>query len=250
MLEVRNVTKKFIKKNKNNQVEEFKADDNISFTAKEGEVVGIIGPNGAGKTTLLRMIAGIMEPTSGEVLIDNKTHQEDMIGIKKKIAFLSGNTKLYKDISPYELLEMAGNYYEVDEKTLEKRIKDIVKKFNMSSFLNQKISTLSTGQYQRTSIARCLVHNPDYYILDETTSGLDVISSKSILDFIKEVKKENKCIIYSTHYMEEAENICDKIVMINKGKVIAQGTPTEICKNTKTTNLRDSFFTLIGDNYE
>lgn len=161
MLEVRNVTKKFIKKNKNNQVEEFKADDNISFTAKEGEVVGIIGPNGAGKTTLLRMIAGIMEPTSGEVLIDNKTHQEDMIGIKKKIAFLSGNTKLYKDISPYELLEMAGNYYEVDEKTLEKRIKDIVKKFNMSSFLNQKISTLSTGQYQRTSIARCLVHNPD-----------------------------------------------------------------------------------------
>lgn len=250
MLEVKNVTKKFTKKNKNNQVEEFKANDNISFTAKEGEVVGIIGPNGAGKTTLLRMIAGIMEPTSGEVLIDNKTHQEDMIGIKKKIAFLSGNTKLYKDISPYELLEMAGNYYEVDEKTLEKRIKDIVKKFNMSSFLNQKISTLSTGQYQRTSIARCLVHNPDYYILDEATSGLDVISSKSILDFIKEVKKENKCIIYSTHYMEEAENICDKIVMINKGKVIAQGTPTEICKNTKTTNLRDSFFTLIGDNYE
>lgn len=250
MLEVKNVTKKFVKKNKNNQSEEFLADNNISFTAKEGEVVGIIGPNGAGKTTLLRMIAGIMEPTSGEVIIDNKTHQEDMIGIKKKIAFLSGNTKLYKDISPYELLEMTGSYYEVDKKTLEKRIKAIVKKFNMESFLHQKIATLSTGQYQRTSIARCLVHNPEYYILDEATSGLDVISSKSILDFIKEVKEENKCIIYSTHYMEEAENICDKIVMINKGKVIAQGTPTEICKKTKTTNLRDSFFALIGDKYE
>lgn len=250
MLEVRNVTKKFVKKNKNNQSEEFLADNNISFTAKEGEVVGIIGPNGAGKTTLLRIIAGIMEPTSGEVLIDSKTHQEDMIGIKKKLAFLSGNTKLYKDISPYELLEMTGSYYEVDKKTLEKRIKAIVKKFNMESFLHQKIATLSTGQYQRTSIARCLVHNPEYYILDEATSGLDVISSKSILDFIKEVKEENKCIIYSTHYMEEAENICDKIVMINKGKVIAQGTPTEICKKTKTTNLRDSFFALIGDKYE
>ena len=250
MLEVRNVTKKFVKKNKNNQSEEFLADNDISFTAKEGEVVGIIGPNGAGKTTLLRMIAGIMEPTSGEVLIDSNTHQEDMIGIKKKIAFLSGNTKLYKDISPYELLEMTGSYYEVDKKTLEKRIKAIVKKFNMESFLHQKIATLSTGQYQRTSIARCLVHNPEYYILDEATSGLDVISSKSILDFIKEVKEENKCIIYSTHYMEEAENICDKIVMINKGKVIAQGTPTEICKKTKTTNLRDSFFALIGDKYE
>ena len=250
MLEVRNVTKKFVKKNKNTQSEEFLADNDISFTAKEGEVVGIIGPNGAGKTTLLRMIAGIMEPTSGEVLIDSKTHQEDMIGIKKKIAFLSGNTKLYKDISPYELLEMTGSYYEVDKKTLEKRIKAIVKKFNMESCLHQKIATLSTGQYQRTSIARCLVHNPEYYILDEATSGLDVISSKSILDFIKEVKEENKCIIYSTHYMEEAENICDKIVMINKGKVIAQGTPTEICKKTKTTNLRDSFFALIGDKHE
>lgn len=250
MLEVKNITKKFQKKNKNNQIEEFLADNNISFTAEPGEVVGIIGPNGAGKTTLLRMIAGIMEPTSGEILIDNKTHQEDMIGIKKKIAFLSGNTKLYKDISPYELLEMTGNYYEVDEKTLEKRIKEIVKKFNMSSFLNQKISTLSTGQYQRTSIARCLVHNPSYYIFDEATSGLDVISSKSILDFIKESKKDNKCIIYSTHYMEEAENICDKIIMINKGKIIAQGTPTEICKKTKTSNLRDSFFALIGDKYE
>ena len=250
MIEVKNVSKEFTKKISPKETIKFLADNNISFTAKEGEVVGIIGPNGAGKTTLLRMIAGIMEPTSGEVLIDSKTHQEDMIGIKKKIAFLSGNTKLYKDISPYELLEMTGSYYEVDKKTLEKRIKAIVKKFNMESFLHQKIATLSTGQYQRTSIARCLVHNPEYYILDEATSGLDVISSKSILDFIKEVKEENKCIIYSTHYMEEAENICDKIVMINKGKVIAQGTPTEICKKTKTTNLRDSFFALIGDKYE
>ena len=159
-------------------------------------------------------------------------------------------TKLYKDISPYELLKMCGEYYGIENSLLEKRLKEIIKRFDMKNFAHQRIDTLSTGQYQRTSIARCLVHDPKYYILDEPTSGLDVISSKVILDFIKEEKKNNKCILYSTHYMEEAENICDKIIMINKGQIIATGTPKEIKKNTKTTNLRDSFFELIGGNHE
>ena len=120
----------------------------------------------------------------------------------------------------------------------------------MKSFQHQKIDTLSTGQYQRTGISRCLVHDPKYYILDEPTSGLDVISSKVIIDFVKEAKSLGKTILYSTHYMEEAENICDKIVMINKGKVITIGTPDEIKEKTKTTNLRDSFFALVGGNHE
>ena len=145
---------------------------------------------------------------------------------------------------------MCGSYYGVSKKELPKKIKEISKRFSLEPFLHQKISNLSTGQYQRVSIARCLVHNPKYYILDEATSGLDVISSKTILDFIKEEKANNKCVLYSTHYMEEAENICDRIIMINKGQVIATGTPEEICKKTKTTNLRDSFFALIGGKYE
>ena len=250
MLEVKNIYKQFEKKITQKETIKFYADNNISFTAKEGEVIGILGPNGAGKTTLLRMIAGIMEPTKGEIIIDNKTHKQDSIAIKKEIAFLTGNTKLYKDISPYELLKMCGEYYGIPKTELEKRIKEIIKRFDMTTFAHQRIDTLSTGQYQRTSIARCLVPNPKYYILDEPTSGLDVISSKVILDFIKEEKKNNKCVLYSTHYMEEAENICDKIIMINQGKVIAQGTPEEIKKKTKTTNLRDSFFELIGGEHE
>ena len=250
MLEVKNIKKKFEKKINKKKVISFYADNDISFNANTGEIVGILGPNGAGKTTLLRIIAGIMEPTSGTVKIDDETYKDNAINIKKKIAYLSGNTKLYKDISPYELLKMCGEYYEVPNNILEKRIKDITKKFDMTSFMHQKIENLSTGQYQRTSIARCLIHNPKYYILDEATSGLDIISSKVILDFIKEEKKNNKCIIYSTHYMEEAENICDKIIMINTGKIIATGTPKEIKKETKTTNLRDSFFKIVGDNNE
>lgn len=246
MLEVKNITKEFEKKISQKKTIKFLADDNISFEAKEGEVVGILGPNGAGKTTLLRMIAGIMSPTSGEVIVDGKLHKDKSIEIKKTLAFLTGNTKLYKDISPYELLKMCGEYYGISKDELENRINLIIKKFDMESFMHQRIDTLSTGQYQRTSIARCVVHDPKYYILDEPTSGLDVISSKVIIDFVKEAKNEGKTILYSTHYMEEAENICDKIVMINEGKVVIIGTPDEIRKKTKTTNLRDSFFALIG----
>ena len=161
--------------------------------------------------------------------------------------YMSAVKQLENDTCEFE---MCGNYYEVPKEELEKRIKEIVKKFDMDSFQHQKIENLSTGQYQRTSIARCLVHNPKYYILDEATSGLDVISSQVILDFIKEEKNNNKCILYSTHYMEEAENICDNIIMINKGHIIATGTPKEIKKQTKTTNLRDSFFKIIGGKNE
>ena len=118
----------------------------------------------------------------------------------------------------------------------------------MSSFKNQRIGNLSTGQTQRVGVARCIMHDPHNYILDEATSGLDIISSQVILDFIKEERTKGKCIIYSTHYMEEAENICDRVVLINKGKIVAIGTPKEIEQDTKTTNIRDAFFTLIGGN--
>lgn len=246
MLEVKNLKKKFIKYNSKRQKEEFYANNGISFKAKDGEIIGILGPNGAGKTTLLRMIAGILEPTSGTISFEKLNYLHNEIEIKKNIAYLSGNTKLYNTLSSYELLKMCGSIYGVEEDKLESRIKEISKKLNMDSFLYNRIENLSTGQTQRVNIARCLVHDPKYYILDEATSGLDIISSQIILDFIKEEKKRGKIILYSTHYMEEAENICDYVIMINKGKVIKEGTPNEIKKATKTTNLRDAFFTLIG----
>ena len=209
-----------------------------------------MGPNGAGKTTLLRMIAGILEPTSGSIAFDFMNYKDNEIEIKKSIAYLSGNTKIYNYLSTYELLEMCGDIYGVDRDVLEKRIKDISKRLEMDDFLYNRIENLSTGQTQRVNIARCLIHDPKYYILDEATSGLDIISSQIILDFIKEEKKKGKTILYSTHYMEEAENICDRVIMINKGVVIKEGTPDEVKKDTKTSNLRDAFFKLIGGKHE
>lgn len=246
MIEIKNVSKKFEKTDNKKKVIKFFADDDVSFEVKDGEILGLLGPNGAGKTTLLRMIAGIMKPTKGKVIIDDKTYDKNDIDIKKKIAFLSGNTKLYKDISPIELLELCGKYYGMNKELINKRIDEVVKRFSMESFKNQRIGNLSTGQAQRVGVARCVFHNPHYYILDEATSGLDIISSQVILDFIKEERKKGKCIIYSTHYMEEAENICDRVVLINKGKIIDIGTPKEIEKKTNTTNMRDAFFAFIG----
>ena len=187
-----------------------------------------------------------MEPTEGKVLIDNKDFKHNDIDIKKKLSFLSGNTKLYKDISCVELLKMCGLYYGMEKDEIDKRIIEVIKRFDMESFKGQRIGSLSTGQMQRVGVSRCVLHDPHYYILDEATSGLDIISSQVILDFIKEERKKGKCIIYSTHYMEEAENICDRVVLLNKGEVIAIGTPKEIEEQTNTTNIRDAFFKLIG----
>ena len=248
MIEVNKISKKFVKKINNKDSISFYADKDISFKLDEGMILGILGPNGAGKTTLLRMIAGIMTPTSGSIEIDGLRYENNGIKIKKKIAYLSGNTKLYKDISSIELLRMCGEYYDIDKNVLEERIKEIIKRFDMESFMHQKIDKLSTGQYQRVSIARCLVHDPDYYILDEATSGLDVISSQVIIEFIKNEKERGKGIIYSTHFMEEADSICDNIIMINKGSIIAEGSSSELMNKTKTDNLRDTFFRLVeGD---
>ena len=246
MIKIKEVSKEFEKSNEKGKKIKFYADKDISFEVRDGEILGLLGPNGAGKTTLLRMIAGIMKPTTGEILFDDKKILENEIEIKRNISFLSGNTKLYKDISCVELLKMCAAYYNMDKAIIDKRINEVVKRFDMESFKNQRIGSLSTGQCQRVGVARCVLHDPHYYILDEATSGLDIISSQIILDFIKEERDKGKCIIYSTHYMEEAENICNRVVLLNKGYVIANDTAKEIEKETKTTNIRDAFFSLIG----
>ena len=194
MLKVDNVKKKFIRYKNKKEKEEFYADNGITFEAHDGEIIGILGPNGAGKTTLLRMIAGILEPTEGSISFDNLNYKNNEIEIKKNIAYLSGNTKLYDTLSTYELLKMCSDIYSVPKDEAEKRIKEISKILNMERFLYNRIGNLSTGQTQKVNIARCLVHNPKYYILDEATTGLDIISSQIILDFMKEERKKGKRI--------------------------------------------------------
>lgn len=188
-----------------------------------------------------------MSPTEGEVLITDETGRKltKEIEIKRHIGYLSGNTKLYKRFSAREMLSLLGEIYGMTPQEAEGRIEEIVRILDLGAFVDNRIERLSTGQSQRVSIARCLLHSPQVYIFDEPTLGLDIISSRAIIDFMKQEKDQGKTVLYSTHYMEEAEFLCDRIVMIYQGQVIAKGTPEKLRAQTHTTNLRDTFLKLI-----
>lgn len=247
MIAAKNLTKQFVRTLKKGKKEEFYAVDHVSFAAKEGEILGILGPNGAGKTTLLRMLGSLMEPTSGQVFITDKDGTEitDKGSLKERIGYLSENTKLYGRFSVREMLGIFGELYGYSKEEITEKTQAICDLLSMEEFIDNRIEKLSTGQKQRTSIARCLIHSPQIYIFDEPTLGLDIISSKAIIDFMKQERKRGKTVLYSTHYMEEAEFMCDRIVMIDKGRIIATGTPQELKDETQTTNLRDAFFAYI-----
>lgn len=228
---------------------EFYAVKEVSLQVEEGEILGILGPNGAGKTTLLRMLGMLMKPTSGVVTVTDQTGNKlvDTLQIKKKIGYLSGNTKLYGRLSTRELLTMLGEVYQLDKDEIRERIEAIVSLLHLESFVDNRIEKLSTGQMQRASISRCLIHKPEIYIFDEPTLGLDILSSDAILKFMKQERERKKTVIYSTHYMEEAEFLCDRIIMIHKGILIANGTPIQLKQQTGTTNLRDTFLSIIEE---
>jgi sodium transport system ATP-binding protein len=247
LIQSKGLTKQFVRTLQKGKKEEFYAVDHISFEANQGEILGILGPNGAGKTTLLRMLGSLMEPTEGSVVITDNEGNEitDKTELKKHIGYLSENTKLYGRFTVRETLNLFGELYGFEREYIKEQVEKTCEVLGMESFIDNRVEKLSTGQKQRTSIARCLVHDPDIYIFDEPTLGLDIISSKSIIDFMKQEKKRGKSVLYSTHYMEEAEFLCDRIVMINKGTIIATGTPEELRKQTNTSNLRDAFFALV-----
>ena len=255
MLKADNLVKSFYKTEAKGKRVEFNAVDGISIMVEMGEILGILGPNGAGKTTLLRMLSGLMEPTSGEVCVTGKDGEvvKDTLEVKKSIGYLSGNTKLYGRMSVRELLKIFGTMYEIDEKVLDERIEKITEVLGMEEFVDNRIERLSTGQTQRASIARTIIHDPEIYIFDEPTLGLDIISSSAIIEFMKKEKERGKTVIYSTHYMEEAEYLCDRIVMLNKGKTICDASPEELKKQNDVSNMRDAFYRIIeseGISYE
>lgn len=248
MISVNNIKKKFYDK-KNG---DFYAVNDVSFDVEKGEIFGLLGPNGAGKTTLLRMVATIMEQNEGAISVNGFDTLKDPDGVKRSIGFLSGNTKLYKKLTPVETMRFFGQFYQIDKGEMERRINEIIDILDMESFKDRVVEKLSTGQVQKTSIARCMIHNPDIYILDEPTLGLDILTSRTIIDFIKSKKEEGKTVIFSTHYMEEADSLCDRIGLIHKGEIVACGTKEELQTLTGHESIRDIFLKYIdrGDDGE
>lgn len=250
MIKTENLSKIFWDKSKG----DFFAVKNVNLEINKGEIFGLLGPNGAGKTTLLRMLIGIIKPTEGEIYYNGVPLKGNEEYIKNKVSFLSENTKLYEKLSIDEILNYMGKLYEIPESLLADKKYELYTAFDMHDFKDKAIGKLSTGQKQKSSIARVMINNPDIYILDEPTLGLDVITSRNIIEFIKNEAKNGKTIIFSSHYMEEVESLCDRICLFHKGRVLDVGTLAEFKEKDYGNNLREIFLNHIdkleGERYE
>ena len=218
----------------------------VSLEVKPGEVFGLLGPNGAGKTTLLRMLGTMISPSSGRSWVNGVEVREAPNEVRRHIGFLSGNTKLYGRLTAEEVLRYFGRLYGLDDGHIRARTEELCAWLRMEDFLRRRIDTLSTGQTQRVSSARVLLHDPKVLILDEPTLGLDILTSASIIEFIREAKRRGHAIIYSTHYMTEAEQLCDRIGLMHEGRIRAMGSTADLYAQTATDNLHDAFLSVIG----
>jgi sodium transport system ATP-binding protein len=242
MIAVKNLIKVYRDKKRGNVV----AVDHVSFEAQAGEIFGLLGPNGAGKTTTLRMLATILQPSEGTAQIAGHDIVKEAQEARRQVGFLSGDMGLYHRLTPRELLTFFGRLSGLKEDRLGQRIDQLFSLFEMRQYADTKIDALSTGMRQKTALTRTLVHDPPIFILDEPTSGLDVPSAHVVEGFIRDAKEAGKCIVLSTHVMEEAEYLCDRIAVIHQGKIRALGTMDQLRTMTGKQRLREIFLELLG----
>lgn len=228
MIEIKNLAKKFAVENPKKLSELEKKDPrlkgryfhsvlDVSFKVNQGEVLGLLGPNGAGKTTTLRMLSTALQPNHGSVHINNVNVLDNPLIARKKIGFLSGSTGLYGRLTGRENIEYFGQLNGMSKLEIDSRISELSKMLEMETFLDRRSENYSTGMKQKTSIARAVVHNPEVVILDEPTTGLDIMATQTVLDFIRSLKGKNIPVIFSTHHLGEVEELCDRVTVIDKG---------------------------------
>lgn len=241
MIEVNNLRKVFFDKKRS----EVKAVNGINFHCRKGEIFGLLGPNGAGKTTTLRILATMLKPTAGEVSVNGYDVLKSAHQVRESIGFLSGETGLYDRFTPRETILFFGRINNLPDEEIKGRMEEIFQVLDMKSFQEVRVDKLSTGMKQKLSIARAIIHNPPILIFDEPTVGLDVITARVVLDYIREFKNQGKCIIFSTHQMLEAERLCDKIAIIHKGEILAAGSLGELQERFQESELEEIFFKLV-----
>lgn len=224
----------------------FYAVRDVSFSCKPGEVLGLLGPNGAGKTTCLRMLSTALQPTEGSINIKGEDVVANPLAMRKRIGFLSGSTSLYHRLTVRENVQYFGRLHGMSENLLDQEIDKIFEQLDIHSFADKKADSLSTGMKQRANIARTVIHSPEVIVLDEPTTGLDVISAKTILDFIASHKGGETPVIFSTHHLHEVEKLCDRVTLINNGKNQFDGSLTEFKALSDSENLYDTFVSLVS----
>lgn len=238
MIIVENLKKKF---------KEFEAVKGISFEAKEGEVLGLLGENGAGKTTTLRMLATMLKPTEGTAKINGYDLLKEPEKVRGEIGILfGGEVGIYDRLTARENIRYFAELNNMKKTDIEKRINELSNMLDMNEYIDKRVAKFSRGMKQKVSIARAIVHDPNVMLFDEPTSGLDVTATRVVHDFIQTCRAEGKVIIFSSHTMSEVEKLCDKVVIINKGDIVANGTIPELEKHFNNNNLEEVFMRLVG----
>jgi sodium transport system ATP-binding protein len=241
MIEVENLHKAF--RSKPGTVH---AVQGVSFSARDGEITGLLGPNGAGKTTTLRMLYTLMTPDLGAVRVDGIDAGSDPEAVRRRLGVLPDARGVYKRLTARENIAYFGRLHGLDEATIERRIESLSGALGMADVLDRPTEGFSQGQRTKTAIARALVHDPRNVILDEPTNGLDVMTTRGLRDFLRELRAEGRCVIFSSHIMQEVAMLCDRIVVIAKGRVMAAGSADELRAQTGAENLEDAFVRAIG----
>lgn len=224
-----------------------KAVDEVSIEALPGKVFGLLGVNGAGKTTMLRMLSTVVAPTSGRAFVAGYNVVEEPQKVRASIGFMSNSTALYGRLTGLEVLRYFGELNGLSGRDLEDRLKFVIAKLDLDEFKDRLCDKMSTGQKQRVSIARTILHDPDVLFFDEPTSGLDVVTSQSVMQFIEESRAQGKTIVYCTHIMSEAERLCDHVCVIHEGQIKGSGTVAELKALAGETNLERAFLRLVGE---
>ncbi|MGB5101877.1 MAG: ATP-binding cassette domain-containing protein [Steroidobacteraceae bacterium] len=241
MIEVEHLRKSF-----GRGLQEVVAVDGVSFRAEDGAITGLLGPNGAGKTTTLRMLYTLMQPDRGRVLVDGVDPAQDPGGVRRRIGVLPDARGIYKRLTARENIAYFGRLQGLDDATIAARTGQLVAALDMADFADRRTEGYSQGQRTKTAIARALVHDPRNVILDEPTNGLDVMTTRSMRTFLRGLRAEGRCVLFSSHIMQEVAALCDRIVVIAQGRVVADGTPGELRAQTGLANLEDAFVKVIG----
>lgn len=218
----------------------------VGFTARDGAITGLLGPNGAGKTTTLRMLYTLMKPDRGSVRVDGRDAYKDAEAVRRSLGVLPDARGVYKRLTARENISYFGRLHGMDEATIRKSTNRLIEALGMADFIDRRSEGFSQGQRTKTAIARALVHDPKNVILDEPTNGLDVMTTRGLREFLLRLKGEGRCVILSSHIMQEVGALCDHIVVIAKGRVTAQGSPDELRAQTGEANLEDAFVKAIG----
>lgn len=237
MIEVRDLHKAFGKVN---------AVDGVSFKAADGQITGLLGPNGAGKTTSLRMLYTLMKPDSGQVLVDGIDANIDPQAVRRRLGVLPDSRGLYKRLTSRENIRYFGRLHGLDDALIAQRTQALATALEMGDIIDRRTEGFSQGQRVKTAIARALVHDPRNVILDEPTNGLDVMATRAMRRFLHQLRDEGRCVLFSSHIMQEVAALCDRIVIIARGRVVAEGTPDELREQTGEANLEDAFVKAIG----